>query len=108
MHRTPTDRRRLLHRLGQHHRPGPQTPTPGLDPIPLGHPTPPPTLTYWRTLLADPCLPEPRLPGTCIPSPAPTCQARLSPAHLSPRSPEPRPRALCNWGSNSRVFSVRI
>src|SRR5665647_1912811 len=53
MHRTPTDRRRLLHRLRQHRRPGPQTPTPGLDPLPLGHPTQPPTLTYWRTLLFD-------------------------------------------------------
>src|ERR1017187_1389964 len=51
MHRSPTDRGRLLHRLGQHHRPGPQTSTPRLEPLPLGHPTPPPALTYWRTLL---------------------------------------------------------
>src|SRR5450631_1104763 len=35
----------------QHRRAGPQTPTPSLDPLPLGHPTPPPALTYWRTLL---------------------------------------------------------
>ena len=51
MHRTSTDRRRFLHRLCQHRRPGPQAPTSRLEPLPLGHPTQPPALTYWRTLL---------------------------------------------------------
>ena len=27
----------------------------GLDPLPLGRPTPPPTMTYWRGLLATFC-----------------------------------------------------
>ena len=51
MHRTPADRRRLLHRLRQHRRPGLQTPTPGLDPLPLGDPTQPTALTCWAHCL---------------------------------------------------------
>ena len=54
LHRTPPDRRRLLHRPRQHRHPPPQTATTRLDPLPLGHPTTPPTMTYWRTLLFSP------------------------------------------------------
>ena len=51
LHRTPPDRRRLLHRPRQHRHPRPQTAPTRLDPLPMGHQTTTPTMTYWRTLL---------------------------------------------------------